>query len=101
MYIKKEGKLHMTIGIRLKISRNKLGLSQEDVAKLIGTHRTTISKYEKDDCEPSIKVLKKLIKLYCVDADYILFGKKAKSINISNLPENVISKLYLLIAKNY
>lgn len=50
----------MTLGNRLSIARKKVGLSQEYVANQIGVHRTTIGKYENDECEPSLDVIKKI-----------------------------------------
>ncbi len=51
----------MSMGERLRKARLKMGYSQEEVARRIDTHRTTIGKYENGECEPSIKVLAKLI----------------------------------------
>lgn len=56
----------MSMGERLRKARLKMGYSQEEVARRIDTHRTTIGKYENGECEPSIKVLAKLIEIYCI-----------------------------------
>lgn len=50
----------MSMGERLRKARLKMGYSQEEVARRIDTHRTTIGKYENGECEPSIKVYKSL-----------------------------------------
>ena len=49
---------------------------------------------------PSLDVLIKLIEIYCEDANYILYGKTRKIINISDVPEYAIEKIYFLIAKS-
>ena len=76
-----------------------MGYSQEEVARRIDTHRTTIGKYENDECEPSIKILSRLIEIYCTDANYILYGKDMKVMNISRVPENCMRDVYMLISE--
>lgn len=90
----------MSLGSRLKEARLKLGFSQEYVAGRVNLHRTTIGKYENDASMPSLDVLIKLIEIYCEDANYILYGKPRKIINISDVPEYAIEKIYFLIAKS-
>lgn len=89
----------MSLGERLKEARLKMGFSQEDVARRIDTHRTTIGKYEKNECDPSINILMKLIEIYSADANYILFGKHMKVIHVEGLPEHCIEEIYLLISR--
>lgn len=57
---------------KLKKSRIKAKLSQEEVAEKINTSRSNISKYETGNLEPNITTLRELCKLYKVSADYIL-----------------------------
>lgn len=97
----------MSLGSRLRDARLKLGFSQEYVAKRLDLHRTTIGKYENDASLPSTDILIKstdilikLIEIYCEDANYILYGKTKKVINVSDVPESIVKKIYLLIAKN-
>ena len=59
-------------GERLKIARKKAKLSQEEVAEMINTSRSNISKYETEALEPNIETLKQLCKIYKVSADYIV-----------------------------
>ena len=87
----------MSLGSRLRDARLKLDFSQEYVAKRLDLHRTTIGKYES---LPSTDILIKLIEIYCEDANYILYGKTKKVINVSDVPESIVKKIYLLIAKN-
>lgn len=89
----------MSLGSRLKKSRVKMGFSQEYVARRVNLHRTTIGKYESDECVPSVDILSRLIEIYCEDANYILYGKTRKNINVSDLSEFTIQKIYFLIAK--
>ena len=87
----------MSLGSRLRDARLKLDFSQEYVAKRLDLHRTTIGKYAS---LPSTDILIKLIEIYCEDANYILYGKTKKVINVSDVPESIVKKIYLLIAKN-
>lgn len=91
----------MSLGERLKKAREKLGFSQEFVAKRINIHRTTIGKYESNECLPSVDILMKLIEIYCEDANYILYGKTRKSINVDKLPEHLIQKIYFMTSKYF
>ena len=59
-------------GERLKIARKKAKLSKEEVAEMINTSRSNISKYETEALEPNIETLKQLCKIYKVSADYIV-----------------------------
>ena len=90
----------MSMGERLREARNKIGYSQEEVARRIDLDRTTIGKYENDACVPSSTTLARLVEIYCTDANYILYGKTKKVINVSDVPESIVKKIYLLIAKN-
>ncbi len=59
-------------GRRLKEARKEKNLSQEEVAEMINTSRSNISKYENETLEPNIETLKKLCEIYEVSADHII-----------------------------
>lgn len=61
----------MTTGSRLKKLREEKGLSQEEVAKLVGVSREAVTFWETGRTKP-IRKLKELSALYNVSADYIL-----------------------------
>ncbi|MCH4831206.1 helix-turn-helix transcriptional regulator [Flavobacterium columnare] len=48
----------VTFGKRLREARDSKGLSQQDLAKLIGSVHTVIGRYERDEMKPSIDVVK-------------------------------------------
>ena len=60
------------IGERLKEARKKAKMSQEEVAEILNTSRSNISKYENGNLEPNIQTLKKLCEIYNVSADYLI-----------------------------
>ncbi|MBU7318209.1 helix-turn-helix domain-containing protein [Paenibacillus oleatilyticus] len=87
----------MTFGERLKQSRNRKQMTQEQVAQKIGIDFTTISKYENDRSQPDNEVLQKLAQLYGVSIDWLLVGslnepgdkKKINRLIINGEPEEL------------
>ncbi len=69
------------ISKRLKAARKEAGYSQEQIAEILNTSRSNISKYENGKLEPSMQTLKQLCIIYRVSADYIL-GIEIKPENI-------------------
>jgi len=61
--------------INLKISRIKKGLSQSDLAELVGVQTYSISRYETGYQYPSIETLLKLSEVLNVSVDHLL-GKE-------------------------
>lgn len=57
---------------KLKKARKNAHLSQEQVAEILQTARSNISKYETGFLEPNLQTLKQLCELYKVSADYLL-----------------------------
>ena len=66
----------MTTGERLTELRNKLGLSQEQMADKLGVKRSTYAKWEKDINKPTRKV-NDIAAYFHVTTDYIL-GRAAQ-----------------------
>ncbi len=62
----------MILGYRLKILRREKGLSQDDLGKLIGVSKVSVSGYEKGTRVPSMEIFLKLLKVFEISADYIL-----------------------------
>lgn len=59
---------------RLKKARKDRGLSQTELAKLVGIHYTQIGRYEKKGAQPSAEVLSKLSNALGVSSDYLTNG---------------------------
>ncbi|MFW5872484.1 MAG: helix-turn-helix domain-containing protein [bacterium] len=57
---------------RLTEIRKKRGLSQEEVAKRLGTHGPAIGRYERGVAKPTIEVASKLAKILGVSLDYLV-----------------------------
>lgn len=63
------------LGIRLKKAREQASLTQQEVCDSIGIPKVqTLSSYERGVNNPPIDILKKLILLYGVSSDSLLFG---------------------------
>ena len=56
---------------RLKVARAERGLSQGDLAKLVGVSRQTISQIERGDYSPSVTLALKLAKICQVTVEDI------------------------------
>lgn len=60
------------IAPRLKKARLENELTQEQVAKKIKIHQSTLAGYEKGRTEPNAETLAALAQLYCHTVDYFL-----------------------------
>ena len=61
----------MSFGKRLLEARKKKGLSQEDVAKKLGTKAPAIGRYERDEMKPSIEAAAKMADILDVSLDFL------------------------------
>ena len=62
----------MFLGYRLKELRKSHGWSQEDLGKMLGVTKVSVSGYEKGLRVPSMDVLLAILKIFNVSADYML-----------------------------
>lgn len=62
----------LTFGERLRMARERAGLSQLDVYKAINLNNKSLSRYENNATAPDPDTVKALIELYDVSADFIL-----------------------------
>lgn len=64
-----------SIAARLRIAREQAGLSQGQVAKLLGIHRPTISEIEAGRRRVAAEELAKLAKMYDVSVSWLTSGE--------------------------
>ena len=57
---------------KYRIARLNVSLSQEQAAKKLGIHVTTLNKYENDHRDPSADVVRKMATIYSVSVDKLL-----------------------------
>ena len=61
-----------TFGKKLREAREAQGLSQQELAKKIGSVHTVIGRYERDEMKPSVDVVKALAEALKTTAGYLL-----------------------------
>lgn len=86
-------------GDNLKDARTKKGISQSQLAELMGIHPAHISRYERNQTVPSIDVVKKFADLLEVTTDMLVYGgedEKAKDRIIDNELLTMFSKAQAL-----
>lgn len=62
----------MNIGNRIKELRRQKGLTQEELAKMLKTIRSTLSNWETNRTSPDPETLKELARIFNVSVDYFL-----------------------------
>jgi len=96
----------MTFGERITMLRKQLKMSQDDLAKKVGTSAPIIGRYERNEIKPSIEVAAKIADELGVTVDYLLGGsdkmvldkKLIKRIeDIEALPTEEKDKVYYFI----
>ena len=75
----------MKIGDKILSLRKKEGITQEELAEMVGVSRQTISKWELDETSPDLKQAKKLSEIFKVSIDEL------ESNNIENILVNKVS----------
>lgn len=67
--------MEMTIGMRIKEQRKKLGMTQEELAEIIYTKKSVISRYENDDIDIKVSVLKEIARALGTTCGYLMDGE--------------------------
>ncbi len=73
----KEGEA-MQMGERIAILRKKKGLSQEELAAVIGVSRQSISKWESSQSVPDLDKIIQLCTYFDVSSDHLILGKESE-----------------------
>lgn len=75
----------MSLGLNIKNIRKQKGLTQRELAELIGMTASTITKYENDQLEPSIETIGKIASVLKVSSlDLMPPLSSMNSINLDN-----------------
>lgn len=91
---------YIEFGKILKTLRKDKGLSQSQLAIMIGTSKAVISKYENAISYPPYDMLIKLAHIFKVSTDCLLGVEKKKTINIDGLTNKQID-LLISMASEY
>lgn len=86
-------------GNRLRQLRKDSGLTQKQLAELIGVKNSVISFYEVGERIPSPQVLRKLATTFHVTTDYLLGVERGPSLDVSGLDEQDRAVVQMLIAR--
>jgi transcriptional regulator with XRE-family HTH domain len=62
----------MKLHEKIKILRKEKGISQQEFANQLGIHLTHVSRLENGHYQPSLEVLKKMMEIFKVSADYLV-----------------------------
>lgn len=95
----------MSFGKRLTEVRKNKNLSQEDLAKHLGTKAPVIGRYERDEMKPSIDTANKLAEYLEVSLDYLTGNTDVlldtntlnRILEVQQLPEDIKDKLFYFI----
>ena len=71
-----------TFGSRLREARVAKKLSQKALAAELNTTASSVSRWEKNQAEPSFKDLARLAELLEVGIDWLVLGKEARGVSI-------------------
>lgn len=72
---------YTTFGKRLRHIRKERNMTQDEFAKLLGTSKQILSRYEREDRSPRIEVVRKYAEALKVSADYLLGDEEAEAVS--------------------
>ena len=81
------------IGIRIKILRNSLGLTQKQLGTHLGLGESTISQYENENRTPDYETLNHIADFFDVSTDYLLGRTNIQTLSRSPHDSNRITQL--------
>lgn len=87
------------IGDKLKQLRQENGLRQEQVARLVGADRSSISAWENDSRQPSYQSLVRLAEVYNVSTDFLLGRTGGRPLDLSGLTTAEVTLITELVAE--
>lgn len=87
----------MSFGERLKEARIMKGLTQKQLAEKLSIGGTTVTGYEKDNSEPSMNTISKIMEILDVDANF-LFQDEASGIETE---EKVMAEKIRCVVRKY
>lgn len=87
----------MDFGSKLKELRTQAGMTQQQLANLVGVTKSVISFYELRERAPSPDTLIKCAGIFHVSTDYLLGIDKSNTLDISDLSDTDIAILRALV----
>ena len=81
-----------TFATRLKTLRKKRGLSQAQVAEMMGVHFAQVSRYERGETKPNSEAMTKLAQALDTTVDFLVSGASDDFIQNAGLDKEIISR---------
>ena len=91
----------MKIGQRIKELRKRQGFTQIDLAKQIQVSESTISRYERDEIEPTITVAFRMANRLGCTLDYLAMGIEEDNTEISSDISSLVTSIRDLSNDNF
>lgn len=82
---------------QIRLLRQARKMSQVELAKELNVTKQSVSNWENDNIQPSVEMLEKIAKVFSVSIDYLLGNDTKESIDVSDLPMDVIAHLRQLV----
>ena len=83
---------------RIRLLREKHGLTQTDLANRLGISRSAVNSWEMSLSSPSVANIIEMSKLFHVSTDYILSASDKTLVDISNLSSEQQELVFKLLA---
>lgn len=65
-----------TTGDRIREGRERLGMTQTDLAASLGVKEANVYRWERGDSQPSHGMFRRIVRALDVSADWLLFGEE-------------------------
>ena len=78
----------MSVGKRIAEVRKKQGLTQEQLADILGTTRQAVSKWESDKTNPDLDYIIHICERFSISTDYLLLGINESADHPPAAPDN-------------
>lgn len=75
----------LKIADRIKYLRDKVGMTQTDLAKRLGISRSAVNSWEMSLSTPSLSNIVEMTKIFHVSADFLLTSDDKMTVDISDL----------------
>ena len=88
----------LNIGERIGSLRARAGMTQTDLANLLGISRSSVNSWEMSLSSPSVSNIIEMTKIFGVTADFLLFETAKETIDISDLTFEQKEVVYKTVA---
>lgn len=85
------------VTVKIKELRIKRGLTQTELAQLVGVSKSVISSYENAVHMPPYDILIKFSNIFGVSCDYLLGNTKQRTLSVDGLTQTQIESVELII----